>query len=228
MTVLPGLISLFWTVLLHQLINSSGPVPVTLLLDEFANTGKIPNLHAVARGRDNAIWLGLQSLCQLDAVYGKETTRTIRDNSTTNLALAGLDHVSAEEISRAPGEGTAQVTRTTRTPAAWLHTRVSYSGHGVSRRVLTADAVRRLPSDELLMISANRCPLRLSRVTRDWTPYTAVTTELGPERGLDLTEPNCIAGVPAGPPMLPDLPTPPVRPSRSKRIAPKSNGHGNR
>jgi type IV secretory pathway TraG/TraD family ATPase VirD4 len=228
MTVLPGLISLFWTVLLHQLINSSGPVPVTLLLDEFANTGKIPNLHAVARGRDIAIWLGLQSLSPLDALHGQEAARTIRDNSTTKLALAGLDHTSAEEISRALGEGTALVTRTTRTPEGWLNIRVSYSDHEVSRRLLTADEVRRLPSDELLMISANRCPLRLSRVTRDWTPYAAVTTELGPERGLDLTEPNCIAGVPAVSPMPPVLPTSPVRPSRSKRIAPKSNGHGNR
>lgn len=64
MTVLPRL-NLSCTILLHQLINSTGSVPVTLLLDEFANTGKVPNfarLHAVAHSRDNALRLNLQSL----------------------------------------------------------------------------------------------------------------------------------------------------------------------
>lgn len=222
MTVLPGLIGLFWTILLHQLINSSGPVPITLLLDEFANIGTIPNfarLHAVARGRDIAIWLGLQSVGQLDEHYGRETARTIRDNSVTKIALAGLENDSAEEISRALGEGTALVTRATRTPEGWLNTRVSYSDHEVARRVLTADEVRRLPDNELLMISANRRPLRLCRVTYGWSPNPAATSALGDEQALSIAG---SAPAPSTPPALralPDLPHPPVRPARTKRKA---------
>jgi type IV secretory pathway TraG/TraD family ATPase VirD4 len=222
MTVMPGMISLFWTILLHQMINSAGSVPVTLLLDEFANTGKIPNfarLHAVARGRDIAIWLGLQSLSRLDSLYRQETARTIRDNSTTKLVLAGLDHMSAEEISRALGEGTVQTTRKTRTPEGWLNTRVSYSDHEVSRRVMTADEVRRLPGDELLMISANRRPLRLDRMPYEWPTCAAATTALGAERALDTFLPTREIGPPPTPLTLPDLPRPPMRPAHQRRRA---------
>jgi type IV secretory pathway TraG/TraD family ATPase VirD4 len=52
----------------------------------------------MVRGREIALWLGLQSVGQLDVLYGRDAARTIRDNSTTKLVLAGLDHSSAEEI----------------------------------------------------------------------------------------------------------------------------------
>lgn len=160
---------------------------------------------------------------QLDEHYGRETARTIRDNSTTKIALAGLDYTSAEEVSQALGEGTAQVTRATRTPEGWLNTRVSYSEHEVSRRVLTADEVRRLPTDMLLMISANRRPLRLCRVTRDWAPCATVTTALGAEQALDLSVPTHSAGASPTPPALPDLPPPPARPTRARRTTPRQD-----
>jgi type IV secretion system protein VirD4 len=56
--------------------------------------GPIPDfdtLIALARGRGISIWLGLQSLAQLEGRYGKSAAQTILTNCGTKLALPGLD-----------------------------------------------------------------------------------------------------------------------------------------
>ncbi len=144
---LAGLSAVFFTLLLDQLTQERGQVPVTLLLDEFANIGHLPHFATtvtVARGRGIALVLGVQALSQLDGLYGHEGADTIRTNCATKVVLHGLDYPSAEQVSRLLGEWTVQQEYTSRRPEGLLVTSRSYSEHQTARRLLTADEVRRL------------------------------------------------------------------------------------
>ncbi len=163
------LTSLFFSLLLEQLgAEESGDVPTLMLLDEFANIGTIPNFEttiSLARGRGVSIWLGVQSLGQLEARYGKANARTIVSNCATKIALAGLDVESAEYFSRALGERTV----TKRKLSTHLSTPVSILGSYTSTRtehsraLLTPDEVRRIGADEAIAIVSNRRPMLLSK-----------------------------------------------------------------
>ena len=116
MARLRPLSSLFFTLLLEQLaaepmaapgaaatVADTKPVPVHLFLDEFANVGVVPHFEttiSLARGRGVGIWLGIQSLSQLEARYGKANAQTILTNCATKIALCGLDVETAEYFSR--------------------------------------------------------------------------------------------------------------------------------
>ena len=77
------LTSLFFTVLLEQIageemLEDETAVPITAMLDEFANIGKIPEFEttiSLARGRGIALWLGVLSLSQINQTYGNQYLR---------------------------------------------------------------------------------------------------------------------------------------------------------
>jgi type IV secretory pathway TraG/TraD family ATPase VirD4 len=59
---------------------------------------------------------------------------------------------------------------------------MSYSEHQTARRLLTADEVRRLGQDELLIVSGNRKPVRTKRWCWERPSQPARATALGPAR----------------------------------------------
>ena len=64
-TLLKPLSTLFFTLILYQLKEAEGKVPICLLLDELANIGRVPNLEVeitILRGRGIGLALGVQSL----------------------------------------------------------------------------------------------------------------------------------------------------------------------
>jgi len=197
--LLQPLASLFFTLLLEQLGRARGPVPVTLLLDEFANVGRLPEFPttiAVARGRGLALALGVQALGQLEALYGRHGAETIRTNCATKVVLHGLDYDSAEAVSRALGERTVRQEFRSRQPREPLVTSYSYAEHQTPRRLLTADEVRRLGRDELLVLVSNLRPIRARRWFWAEPPQTAAAPRLGAARAL----------VPPDPPLPPASP----------------------
>jgi type IV secretion system protein VirD4 len=104
--LLQPLSTLFFALLIDQLSRGRGDVPVTLFFDEFANIGPVPDFPttiSVARGRGLSLVLGVQSLSQLDGIYGRDGAETIATNCATEVVLHGLSHRSAEEVSRALG-----------------------------------------------------------------------------------------------------------------------------
>jgi len=180
------LTAVFFTLLLEQLVASASAadpqdkrvgigkaIPVTLLLDEFATVmGSVPQFEttlALARGRGLALWLGVQSLAQLEACYGKAGAQVILTNCATKIALPGLDVDSATYLSRALGE-------TTVLGKSWGWQRPWWGLFASSatatraeqgRALLTPDEVRRLPEDFVLVLTGNRFPLRLRRLSPD-------------------------------------------------------------
>lgn len=165
MVRLKPLTSLFFSVVLEQLsAKTSNVVPVTLLLDEFANIGVIPSFDstiALSRGRNISIWIGLQSLGQLEARYGKANAQTIISNCGTKIALSGLDLESAEYISRSLGDKTESVGKWS--VSGVLNPTYSHSNVENARRLLTSDEVRRIPSDKAIVVSGNRRAMLLTK-----------------------------------------------------------------
>ena len=82
MVRLRPLSSLFFSLLLEQLAAEKEvegiTLPVNVFLDEFANIGVIPHFEttiSLARGRGVRLWLGIQSLSQLEARYGRSASQ---------------------------------------------------------------------------------------------------------------------------------------------------------
>ncbi len=191
---LQPLSALFFTLLLEQVGRAAGgPVPVTLLLDEFANIGRLPHFPttiAVARGRQLSLVLGVQALSQLEGLYGRASAETIRTNCATTVVLHGLDYGSAEQISRALGERTVWHELASRRPESLGVTSYTHAEQHVARRLLTADEVRRIGQAETLLIVGNRRPIRAGRWWWREAPCTAGTRALGWEQAMTVLVPS--------------------------------------
>lgn len=78
------------------------PVPVRFYLDDFATNLRIPkfdNIVSVIRSREIYVSVILQSITQLDALYGTAAARTILNNFDQLLYLGGQDLDTARLIS---------------------------------------------------------------------------------------------------------------------------------
>lgn len=104
-----------WIDVLCNAILSMPPDPEVgerrtwLVLDELASLGKISSLESVlTKGRKHNLCCiaGLQSIAQLDRVYGKETSIILRScfRNLVAFAIAKADPDTSEAISRALGE----------------------------------------------------------------------------------------------------------------------------
>jgi type IV secretion system protein VirD4 len=165
---LQGLITMFFTLMLHDLKEEQPEVnyqvPCTIFFDEFANVGSIPNFATeitVCRGRDIAFVLGVQSVSQIEALYGRENARTIIENCQTRIALAGLGFESAREVSQALGKQTIVTQSRSVTPTGLIQTSVTNSASESARDLLTPDEVRQIGEREMIVISTNRRPMWL-------------------------------------------------------------------
>lgn len=105
-----ALVNLFYTQALHALCKSADkdypdhrlPVPVRLILDDFATNVQIPdfdNIISVIRSREIYVSVILQSLSQLNAIYGDQRGKTIVNNCDHCLYLGGQDVDTAQYIS---------------------------------------------------------------------------------------------------------------------------------
>lgn len=86
---------------------------VKFRLDEFGNLPAIHDMDTnitVSLGR-NILWeLYVQGYSQLDAVYGKDTARTIKNNCQNHVYIMSTEKETAEEISALCGKKTVQYT----------------------------------------------------------------------------------------------------------------------
>lgn len=85
------------------------PIPVQFWLDEFRNIGKIADfdqLITTLRSRNVAVTMVLQSLLQLDSLYGKEQASTIKDACDTWVYLGGCGNDTCKIISERLGNAT--------------------------------------------------------------------------------------------------------------------------
>ena len=148
------ILSLFYTELCNALLKDrAGRLPVWLLLDEFGHL-RIPGFDTfatTARKYRVGFWLILQSLAQLVERYGHNGARTILGGVGTESYFGGMDLQTAQEISGRLGTA---FRLNWLQPSAGLH----------ERPLMRPDELIRLRDNDLLVLHANRDPVRLRTV----------------------------------------------------------------
>ena len=103
-------ITVFWQLLFRRLLQSSEPVPLTLLFDEALAAGKIPSVRdalVTLRDRHVSIVFGTQHLSGLREVYGPtEGDSLIASFTSRILLLNGLDPRDREWLVKSLGQRT--------------------------------------------------------------------------------------------------------------------------
>ena len=143
-----------------KLYGGALPTPVVMLMDEFANIGRLPDVEkmvAVVRSRNISMAFGLQSLSQLKSAY-KDAAATIIDCCDTTLFLGGKSTDTVKEIAESIGKETvATITWNESRGASASSTR---NWNTIERDLMQPAEVARLPRDEAVVLIAGANPLR--------------------------------------------------------------------
>ncbi len=140
-------------------------VPVFFMLDEFANTGRIPDFNqkiSTSRSRKINISIILQSLDQLIELY-KDTYENIISNCDTQIFMGSQALKTCEYISKSLGEATIyKKTESLNTPYTGMMDMFRNSGSNASmtqsdqsmgRSLITVDELKRLELwTEIIMV----------------------------------------------------------------------------
>ena len=140
--------------------GGSLPRPVTMLFDEFANIGKVPDIEksiSVVRSRNISIALFLQSLSQLKGPY-KDNAATIVDCCDTTLFLGGKSSETTKQVSEAVGKET--VSTVTWNESRGAQASSTRNWNTVERDLVQAAEVAKLPRDEAIVLIAGADPFK--------------------------------------------------------------------
>ena len=136
------------------------PIRLQLFLDEFANCiGKIPDFEktiAVIRSQNINAWVILQSLAQLDALYGKDTSQVIQDCCDWTVFLGGKSTQTAKTLSETMGKATIKGKSNTTNKGSQGSYSIQVSGLG--RELLDPAEISRMPRTKCLVLPANDFP----------------------------------------------------------------------
>jgi type IV secretion system protein VirD4 len=170
---LSPLVRLLWGSIIDDLITMYDKTagkncnPVLLLLDEAGRTA-IPSLaeHATTVvGRGISLWIAIQSLSQLEAVYGKARAQILRDNMETQLYYRPSNQQTAEYLERCLGKR-----------SSYAHSHTKHEGtetsEGLSEQgipLLTAQDIKRLRDEDIIGFHRNLQPFRAKRM--DWRRF---------------------------------------------------------
>ena len=145
-------LSVFYSQLIEKLMYCKG-LPVTFILDEFGNIGRISNFEtAVTTGRSEGLsfLICIQDMVRLYEIYGKNKTTTILNCLKTKCVLPSISDYEALTYISNLCDDTEIATE-------------SYSGDKVShskttRKLFTPGAIRMLKDDTILIVAHNKYP----------------------------------------------------------------------
>lgn len=177
-TAFDFLSSLFFSFLFIKLVRFADnygkegklAIPVTFLLDEFPNIGKIPDFTkkiSTIRSRNISVSVIFQNVAQLENRYPNNQWQEILGNCDTQLFLGCTDAMTAEFISDRTGEVTVGVNSHSKSLNTWRvsdytpeYKETSSTG---KRKLLTPDEVLRIPLEEALIILRGQKVLRVHK-----------------------------------------------------------------
>jgi len=167
---LAPLVRLMWGTLLNELTTTydtkqgAGCKPVLLLIDEAGRTA-IPQLADQATtvvGRGISLWIAIQSLSQLEAVYGKARAQILRDNMESQLYYRPADLTTAKYLEERLG-----------LRSAYAHSETSRAGtetsEGQTERAIPLFAsqdIAHLTDKQIIGFHRQLYPFKLNRC--DW------------------------------------------------------------
>ena len=146
--------------------------PVHMLLDEFANVGRIPNferLIAVIRKRWISVSVIVQNLAQLKTAY-KDSWETIAGNCDSKLFLGGNEESTEKYISEQLGKETISVRGdSTSTSGSGSH---STSWRTAGRALLDESEVGKIPNSKCVYMLRGLDPYLSDKIVPDTkSPY---------------------------------------------------------
>jgi type IV secretion system protein VirD4 len=178
---LAPLVRLMWGSLIDELITTYDKAqgenchPVLLLIDEAGRTA-IPSLadHATTvNGRGISLWIAIQSLSQLDAVYGHTRARTLRDNMDSQIYYRPADLGTASYLEERLGRH-----------SEYARSHTTREGRGESQglaeqavSLLTAWEVQRLRDEEIIGFHRLLPPFKARRM--DWRDHPILKARHG-------------------------------------------------
>lgn len=161
-TTYNNMLTIFYGQLLQRLYNladkngGSLKQPVYLLLDEFANIGKIPDFNqklSTSRSRGISMSIIVQSLDQLVDLY-KDLHENIISNCDTQIFLGSQSIKTCEYISKSLGQKTLTYNSKSKSrDKNNYHTQgISVSEQRQGRDLMTIDELKRMPMDDEIII----------------------------------------------------------------------------
>lgn len=138
-----------------------GTLSKACYLDEFTKIGHVPDMAdflSMARHYRISVIMAIQDFAQMDETYGQQDARTIKANSVTHFVLPGVDVDEARYYSIKIGDTTVR-TETHHTAGAGATRQDSWTQGEARRPLMTADEIRRLRKNTILMVSGSSQPL---------------------------------------------------------------------
>ena len=138
---------------------------VQMIIDEFANIGKIPNFNEVlasVRSREISIKIIIQAISQLESMY-KNDWKTIFNNCATILFLGTNDENTMKYFSMRAGKQTIKQMDHSINQGRFKSGSVSYRSQ--SRDLMTPDEIARIGVDEALVFISKQNVLRDKKMT---------------------------------------------------------------
>ena len=143
------------------------PVPMFLILDEFANIGRIPNFERVlstCRSKRLHISIILQSIDQLMEIYDEKVTENIMANCSTHLFLGSNAQKTLETFSKQLGEKTIKRDNISRNEDKDGSTSGrGYSDQIMARALMTPDELRRMSTQECIILIQGMRPIKAQK-----------------------------------------------------------------
>src|SRR5437763_1270249 len=167
---LSPLVRLLWGSLINELITTydnnqgNGCQPVLLLIDEAGRTA-IPSLadHATTVvGRGIYLWIAIQSLSQLEVVYGRARAQVLRDNMESQIYYRPIDLATSQHLEAKLGKQSAYAHSTTEREG-------TEPSEGLTEQaipLLTAQEIMQLRDEEIICFHRRLPPFKLNRM--DW------------------------------------------------------------
>lgn len=153
------IINLFYSACFEFCLQNSAGNPISFLLDEFGNLGKINNFASIAttlRKRKCSISIILQELSQLESVFGKNDAQSIYAGAMANkLYFSGLDLETTQYLERLLGYNTCYDIYDVKGD-------VDENARTVQTPLMRADEIRMLPQEKAIFVSTNRKPIKLT------------------------------------------------------------------
>ena len=167
------LMNIFFSQMLDRLYDFADhnggklPTPLFLILDEFANIGRIPRFEQIlstCRSYRINISIILQSIDQLIAIYDEKVTENIMANCSTHLFLGSNAQKTLETFSKQLGEKTIardNISRSTDKDSNFSGR--SYSDQIMARALMTPDELRRMESDTCIILIQAVKPIKAKK-----------------------------------------------------------------
>ena len=138
-----------------------------LILDEFANIGRIPNFERIlstCRSKKLHISIILQSIDQLMEIYDEKVTENIMANCSTHLFLGSNAQKTLETFSKQLGEKTISRDNNSRSTDKGGETSGhSYSEQIMARALMTPDELRRMSTQECIILIQGMRPIKAKK-----------------------------------------------------------------